>query len=368
VESDFKSPGWLPYTILSVECVGKEKNYDLVSEDGEVVAGVPLSRIRGLGFVDETSLVDGSELGSRSDRMSGSGQDGDPRAHLSRAFPFLSARRLSSQGEIPGDINTNSNRLLKRTWSALGLMESLSPVGVKANSDERRISNPTVSNWICDIGGKKHQIHIADSSLERAPSLFVHVPSLVHLPAPADTTLLALLYKLYNVDEFEVFGSKPHQILYSIACSSSKDATSADQIWHVEIRSAPSDQRTETCTMNAPYARHDDAFNADKWRTENRSRKFVQPVTDCDDEHADTRLGFEGLDEICVQCLEIIELIAEVEGKMSGGTKGDDEGRSFFVNEVLSEKLSMALENPLCVVGGAVPEWCFAVATFAPHM
>jgi hypothetical protein len=66
--------------------------------------------------------------------------------------------------------------------------------------------------------------------------------------------------------------------------------------------------------------------------------------------------------------LEIIELIAEVKSKMSGSTKDDGKYRSIFVNEMLSEKLSKQLENPLCVVGGAVPEWCFAIPSFAPNM
>lgn len=375
IESDFQSSEWLPYTIVSLDCCNDEKKYALVSEDGEVVPGVPSNRIRGLGCFDETSLFDPSCVGSRSDRIGATGRNGTLRAPLSRAFPFLTTRQHGSRGEILGGSagKTTNKLVLKRTWSALGPIESMNPVGVKATSDDRIIPNPNFSTWICDVGGKMAEIDILHSLVERPPSLVVqysstHVNSSVRLSAPADTTVLSLLHSLCDGEEFEVFGSKPHEIIYSLDCFASKDAKYMDKICQGEIRPNPCDRQPVAYPMKTAFARRDDAFNVDEWPTENRSRKSVYPSTDSDDGYTDTRLTFQGLDEICVQCLEIIELIAEVKSKMSGSTKDDGKYRSIFVNEMLSEKLSKQLENPLCVVGGAVPEWCFAIPSFAPNM
>lgn len=371
VESDFRSPGWLPYTIVSAECCDQEKHYALVADDGEVFSGVPLNRIRGIGNVEETPGTSGP--GSRSDHIVAIGRNGDPRAQLSRAFPFLTSRRQESREDFQGGLENRTNkRMLKRTWSALGPLESMSPAGIKAVSRDSVMSGSNVTSWICDIGGRKYEIFIPQSLLERPPSLLVqyksvNVSSPVKVPAPDDTTLLSLLYSLFR-EEFEVFGSKPHQIIYSIAYCPSKHSKLTEQLWEDGTLVASLDRQTNAYAIDSSFASRDEAFVGDEWPTENRSRKLVPPVTDSDDENANTRLSVEGFDEICVQCVEILELLAEVKTKMSGWTKEGDNSLSVFVNEELSQKLSSQLENPLCVVGGVAPEWCFSVPSYAPHV
>jgi hypothetical protein len=87
-----------------------------------------------------------------------------------------------------------------------------------------------------------------------------------------------------------------------------------------------------------------------------------------DDEDVGASLTCEGLDEICIQCLEIIQYLAEVDSILDGRQRKDDKRESVFVSQGLSQKLRDQLENPLLVVGKAIPSWCVTLPTFTPQI
>ena len=64
--------------------------------------------------------------------------------------------------------------------------------------------------------------------------------------------------------------------------------------------------------------------------------------------------------------MEIIEFLARVDAKSPRDNKNGT--GSIFVNQELSQKLTKQTEDPLLVVGGTVPERCFAIPTLTPNM
>ena len=99
--------------------------------------------------------------------------------------------------------------------------------------------------------------------------------------------------------------------------------------------------------------------------TRNRSRKLSLAANYPNENELGARCN--GLDEICVQCIEIIEFLAKEHSKLREDNMIFNNG-SIFVNQVLSQKLIKQMEDPLFVVGEIVPEWCFVVPTCAPNM
>ena len=76
----------------------------------------------------------------------------------------------------------------------------------------------------------------------------------------------------------------------------------------------------------------------------------------------------DGLDEICIQCMEIIGCLADASESASDVKCLDRNVENYFENKVLSRKLMEELEKPLLVVGGALPEWCFIAPAFSPRV
>jgi hypothetical protein len=99
-----------------------------------------------------------------------------------------------------------------------------------------------------------------------------------------------------------------------------------------------------------------------------RSRKLSDSAMYSDEEDAKEPNLSDGLDEICIQCLEIIEYIAEVDKGYGNSKRNDEKSVSVFVNQRLSQKLTDQLESPLIVIGGAVPAWCVELPSFSPHV
>jgi len=371
VESDFISSAWHCYTVVAVRQIdssNRSRTYDLVSEDGEVIGGVPENRIRGLGSSDEVNNsvdMEVSDVGSRADRRSA-----EARAHLSRAFPFLTARRQlssssSSNGSSQGKI---SKRMLKRTWSALAPIEAMCPVGVNAESGKFLTSTSAAATlWKCQVGELEMAVSIRNDLVDFPPSISVEFslarsPSPAKVAEPADTTLVALLRKLYESEEFDMFGKEGHQILYSVVLRPSKSPPRFDDMKLSQL---------EPTSFNTPLAAHDiipSDQNNSLIDQSSRSRKLSDTGSYSDDDDIGVRLSCEGLDEICVQCLEIIEYLAEVDGRLEGGRKKNDDSDSIFVNKGLSQKLTEQLESPLFVVGKAIPEWCLVLPSFCPHL
>jgi hypothetical protein len=363
------SSSWVCYTIVSVRTEDKSKKYDLVSEDGEVFSEVPDTRIRGVGGNEDGNMVidlDDSELGGRADRRSA-----EARAHLSRAFPFLTARRQLSGSDNPSGPSSrgqNSKRMLKRTWSALAPIESMCPVGIQAESSRLFPSTSTVRSWKCKIGDKAMEICIDKAFVDLPPSVSIEFSSPRHaspitISSPSETTLVGLLCKLYDSEEMEVFPKKGHQITYSVVVRPTKGANGFSSIKQAAIDKSAFAQSLTAIDMDTSTDQLTTLLD-----TSNRSRKLSDSAIFSDDEDVGASLTCEGLDEICIQCLEIIQYLAEVDNILDGRQRKDDKRESVFVSQGLSQKLRDQLENPLLVVGKAIPSWCVTLPTFTPQI
>jgi hypothetical protein len=368
VESDFLSPQWHSYTVLSAESSKCNNLYDLVSDDGEVICGVPIDRIRGLGKEDTDPMDPGmiSSPTSRAERRSV-----EARQHLSRAFPFLSPRRLSGADDSSASgSNTlkGARNTLKRTWSALGPLESMRPVEVTAKPIRTSIPDPTVLTWKCGFGDQVVQVYVESDAVDFPPSVSVDFSSPCRtspltIEAPGDTTLVSLLCQLNEGDEIDIFNKKGHKVNCTISVRPSVSTQRLNSMKKSALKNMES----------AAGLLHSEAIDGNEVVSSGiilhrRSRKLSDSALYSDEEDAKDPMLSEGLDEICMQCLEIIEYMAEVDKGFGSSKRNDEKNVSVFVNERLSQKLTDQLESPLIVVGGAVPAWCVELPSFSPHV
>jgi hypothetical protein len=367
VESDFVPPQWRSYTVLSAEPSGGNL-YDLVSDDGEVICGVPIDRIRGLSK-DDTDRIDPEMMSSTATRAER--RSVEARQHLSRAFPFLSPRRLSGAEDSSANVSNTlkgAKSTLKRTWSALGPLESMRPVEVNAKPMKSTISDPTVLTWKCDIGDQVVQVYVESDAVDFPPSVSVAFSSACRtspltIEAPSDTTLVSLLCQLNEDEEIDIFSKEGHKVNCSISV---RPSVSTQRLNNMK-KSALKNMESAAGFLQAEAIEGNEVVSS-AFRLPRRSRKLSDSAVYTDEEDAKDPNLSDGLDEICMQCLEIFEYMAEVEQGYGTCKKNDEKNVSVFVNQRLSQKLTDQLESPLVVVGGAVPAWCVELPSFSPHI
>jgi hypothetical protein len=388
VESNCASSRWQAFTVMKVETVGGSPGQRegisvvLVSDSGEVHCGVRSNQIRGLD-VDEGSGDDGSP-----DREASRARDS--RGQISRAFPFLTVRREISE---PSGSSRPSPKIgvLKRSWSALAPIESMCPIelnlsGGPAPSLVKRPSRIGGIVWRCSLGKKEVDIFAEKAVVELPPRVRVKFSSstshkALDVVSPDDTTLISLLWQLHRRGERQRFSDQSHSLYYSVSFESRKSFDQDDN-FAVPFAAAPNN-KAEWKDMLSGYDVAAAAtlkstavgFLADQqelermsWpHHENRSRKLTHLTSYSSEDEGTYRGLCDGLDEICVQCLEIIRLLSEVSDNPAEPKDKKASSPTIFQNAVLSRKLVEQLEDPLVVVGGAVPEWCFAAPSFAPR-
>jgi hypothetical protein len=97
-----------------------------------------------------------------------------------------------------------------------------------------------------------------------------------------------------------------------------------------------------------------------------RTRPLSAQASLCDDSDAISGLC-DGLNYVCVQCMEVIDVLSEA-GGYTPTARDRHSKSSAFANDDLSKKLVSHLEDPLAVVGGVLPEWCIKAPSFAPRV
>ena len=394
VESNCDSDNWQPHTIVAVDgsenSAGKDDvRYVLVSDTGEVHCGVESRNIRGL---------DSSESSAEDNRTDGgtSGRAGGGRSQISRAFPFLTGRRQSS--DLSRSSSASSPRTpsgvgaLKRTWSALSPIESMCPVEVNLSDEAtpRSAEDSAPAGKIafrCSLGDIMVDILAERDVVERPPRLRVKFSSeetlsAFEITAPEETTLVSLLWRLCRRDDQQLVGDRPHNVFYSVSCETPRS------LGHEEPFSLPpsfgarasiempraSGAPTGIACPNELDLRTSGISAADidasaSWTSPgSRSRKLRQITTYLSDEEGQYRGLCDGLDEICVQCMEIIGLLSEGAEVAAEPKDKSTLPAAVFETDGLSKKLLEQLEDPLMVVGGALPEWCVVAPSFAPRV
>ncbi len=371
VESNIESSSWATYTVVGVDCSDKSEKYDILSEEGEVFCNVPANRISG---VDSKSTGDSE---ARVWQNSESRQGIEAQGPFGRAFPFLmsSTRRQNEDGEGPNASvqKKRGKKSLKRTWSALALSESMRPVEVSPTSkyDERQ-SDKTSFN--CSMGGQKKMTFKVDRKLIEFPPSFQirfsspQSQSSIKVASAEERTLVSLLHQLYQSENFNYFCDDGHQIFYSLHFESSVNEERVNEtIMQKKMKGlnskAPRSSDVHGSCMDLEMKPNDDLIHRKIWETGDHSLKLTHTANLFDYDETGTRCS--GLDEICVQCIEILEFLARVNTRFVIDKK---ENASIFVNEDLSQKLTKQTEDPLFVVGGIIPEWCLSVPALTPNM
>ena len=370
VESDFNSSSWNTYTVVSTDS-SDEIAYDLVNDEGEVISGVPDKNISHAKQNDNTE--DRSRLNPDNRRGV------ESRGQWSRAFPFISLRQTIEERPHPTgreQIKKKGKRVLKRTWSALASIESMCPVGLNVKLSGHNPPSSDAVKFACNLDSCNIDIYVDQTSLEFPPYLSVqfnspHTVSPANISTQDDSTLISLLYKLSQDEEYNFVRDEPHQIFYSVNVRSFIGEKSFD---HTPTQKISKEKKLKLAMISndfliskEPTAIDDPAQKQYTFSTltRNRSRKLSLAANYPNENELGARCN--GLDEICVQCIEIIEFLAKEHSKLREDNMVFNNG-SIFVNQVLSQKLIKQTEDPLFVVGEIVPEWCFVVPTCAPNM
>jgi hypothetical protein len=390
VDSNCASSDWQPYTVVAIdqdESSSQDENlrFVLVSDSGEVHCGVRPSQIRGLAL-NESSDDEGSSS-DRAGRSFAEGRVRDNRGQSNRTFPFLTARRQSSDNtrSISGAVRTFPGvGVLKRSWSALAPIESMCPVELNLSEDplptfqQDRVPVGCLA-WRCSLSDRDIDIFAEHAVVELPPQLRVKFSSqenhtATEVASPNETTLISLLWQINQPDGRHISFEQPHDLFYTVNCEWKRPFDKAPQT--LEFASSVPGKIISPAFENAALANRPqgagmthDAAQRDSGsllNPENRSRKLRNLASYLSDEEGTYRGLCEGLDEICVQCMEIIGLLCEISENPAEPKERKD--WSIFENQILSRKLTEQLDDPLVVVGGALPEWCVIAPSFAPQV
>eukprot|EP00934_Nitzschia_sp_Nitz4_P003384 Nitzschia sp. Nitz4//scaffold92_size79448//25933//35941//NITZ4_005388-RA/size79448-processed-gene-0.72-mRNA-1//-1//CDS//3329560177//3374//frame0 len=359
VDSIVSSAKWRPATIIGSSdfpssVLSNSEEYTLVFDDGNVHTNVAASQVQGLGTYSDDSLL--------SDRFSSGRHRGSVRSQAARSFHLLSARRQAAERRGSSSHSNKYHGVLRRQWSALSLRESMCPVDLQNGPGE------VAANMIL-IGSTKLRLTGDVTHFEKIPSLHVKFGVQISQGLPVDVssspdlTVAALLTAAQQGDEPLYGADGVFQLFFSVDCdieSSLKD----------KIPSAfelPSLNKLGDYGFNSFFDAETEQVSSRKrppWSSMGSMREILEgAMSDNDDEVSPNSLC-DGLDEICVQCMEILSILAD----LSKGENGNLATRNAltFENQDLSKRLSEQLESPLVVIGGSLPSWCFDAPAFAP--
>ena len=354
---------WKVYTLIGFEDGSTTEGAVVVSDEGVVFSGVPFDQIR----CTSEGTHEMEEAAQETSRLP------ETRVSLSRSFPFIaSRRRSSSEDESPGNPTT-----LKRSWSALALAASMRPVDIKVPSvgEESMIppvqrNQPSAPAWDCKVGSTEVRVTCRASAVELPPKVRVKFSTsdklpAVSLPPSAETTLASALTSLHrNQAKWRDWPPRSCcQLYFSLEIDPSSSGMIPPREVQQEADYACAISTQDACSSAA------DLCKAEDWdgRQQDRSRKLsARSVTSVDEEKQSSLC--DGLDEICTQCMEVIRVISQHADDSTEGAESDRPELPGFANTRLSKKLTDQLDDPLCVVGGALPAWCSAAVEFAPRV
>jgi HECT-domain (ubiquitin-transferase) len=358
---------WSVLTLVGTEAATssgstESTRYVLVSDDGDLHSGVSADQIRAYGSIPQ----DESSRSRRSGRLPGDDRHG--------LFPFFTARQIPDypRGEAENSATgSNQAKALKRTWSALSLIDDMRPVDLKVSRDTKEAAGPEVSadlSLVCRLDDSEFQFLADASSVELPPCLCVLFSAHEKLPGvdlsiPADKTLVCALKEVHQKqNKWNEWPPKPTCRLFFTVRATPSDPAMALLNESMAIKAAASDDATgdSSVAVNRSWAP----------RQENRARKLSsRALSSDDDEDEDTVTSLcDGIDEICVQCMEVISLLSECAEDRSSANDRDVLNLPGFANTGLSKKLSEQLDDVLCGVGGALPDWCLVAPSFAPRV
>ena len=353
---------WKVFTLMSIrelptedeDASNKESHYTVVADDGTVYDGIPQDCIR---------LPTSGILGQQEPLWNRRRRGESTRAYPRSAFPFLSA------GQRLGDLGVeNSHTLdgslhevgaLKRSWSALSLAENMRPVELEKpkEANEGR-STPDPLSWGVLVGDVVYRLSAGPSSVEWPPRLGVRLSLAEKMPgldvdSLEDETLVGALMKISDHQKLESVPLRnPCRVLFSLGITDQGASAKPGLPCLVELSAAASMPTRKTTSGELTNRARKVSARSPSVDMETRSMTF------CD-----------GMDDTCVRCLETMSVLLEQVEQMTGSNGTEDrKSMACFANSTLSKKLSSQLEDPLSVVGGAMPEWCILAPSVSPRV
>jgi hypothetical protein len=343
--------------------------YDLVSDDGEVLRGVTQHEIKS-GF-DQDSLSSRARL--LRERVGASARD-------------RSSRMIALRGLGVGDEDADQPPLprvgiLKRTWSALSLLDELSPVDLNAcqkngGEDNRR------SSIKCSVGGVEADTVISASCVEKPPQ-FRFQFGLNDSQPPVDLGSRAITL----VSAFQQLSEKQDTHRDSKTFKFDHRARLYFRIDFVRD-SASLDNSEKTRAASAPF--QITAARAANLSEEKESLLSLDPVPpvlpgmddvmeEVDNRARTSRLWTDESEKLTVNCMQLIDSIGRYvyESGMTVEASERPEAKPSPLYDVvdaslesrsLTNKLSEQLDQSLAVASGALPSWCTELPSLAPRL
>lgn len=331
----------------------REIRFTLISDDGEVHEDVAQDQIR----VDAVGISAGRSGSTRSRSTFRSARED---SSSNGFFPFLVSRqRDEGTGEEPS-LSIVHPKALKRSWSALSLVDELQPIDLQSSEPGRTVTRCLTSRdsrrMKCVMDDGEFEIIARVFRLEEPPKVKVLLGVDERMPPsqpsgdPSETTLVHALKEYYKKqdkwNEWPPFPSCQLYFTIEVEPVGQKVGLSGDVDMELE-----------------------DLVGEIAESTSGRSRKLSSRSLATDEEEPNSLLSKE-FDSCCVHCMEIISAIAECAQAPTSSLTPVKGGPKLlgFSNITLSNKLVEQLENPVYVVGGALPEWCKIATSFAPHL
>jgi hypothetical protein len=349
------------FTIVASSNQEDKELFTLVGDDG-AVSTVQAEAIR---FPERSS--DGDETSAA--RWMARGRRSSGSETLNRVFPFLLTRRRGDSEE--GDESSDSTLMLKRSFSALSLVDALRPTDLipseMARGAVQKLTREREVLLHCEISGRHLALRFAEDGIEKCPSIDVKFNIQEKLPGvemnQPDATLISSLHILYNKRGTcaDICVSRPVRLFFSISTQSEGKMTAAEKF-------TPTHPKIAALPASPPSPVPMEVDTTTSWLPESRSRarKLSSHSVSSDDQELTPGLC-DGLDAICIQSMEVISALSEFTGE-SRILRDRERTGSVFANAALSKKLKDQLDDALSVVGGALPEWCIAAPSFAPRV
>lgn len=330
--------------------------YVLVSDDGELFSNVAADQVRAQRSLarDDISLSRRPVRGIGEDRHS--------------LFPFFATARYLAESDSVS-FSRNKSKSLKRSWSALALVEDMRPVDLKLSRDTKSFTRGVSSspNLVlrCRVDESEFQCVVDAAAFQRPPQLNVQFSAHEKLPgmtlaySPEKTLVYALKELNHKQNKWSELLPKPRcNLFFSVKAELIEPINTAepDTLVTKEPDRDPTTNGSIVCENRSWPLRRSRKLSARSLSNEDEDDFSAVPVL-C-----------EGVDEICVQCMEVISLISECADDPVTQRENDVLNLPGFANPTLTNKLTEQLDDVLCVVGAALPEWCISAPSFAPRV
>lgn len=353
-----------PYTIIGCSQANPDDSldrnvleYDVVSDSGEVLRRIPQQQIK--YALEQDALL--SRARSLRDNVVASVRD--------RSSRMIALRGLAADDDPIDPSQLQGVSLLRRTWSALALLDELSPVDLDACQSKDDLDNdkPTIE---CDIGGYLIEI-LSGSIVEKAPQfhfLFGVDDSqpMVDLGS-GDITLVAAFEQLSEIQGTQC-DSKALKLDRNVALYFRLDfvhSISGDSHASSPSRISSSKRLVKLAEAKKLLLNSDSEVMPESHGVV-RSIQPSLPWT----------IQAEALTLSCMQLINSIGRFVNESEFSFEVSECSDTGRSHLLDIIdaslesrsLTEKLSKQLGQSLAVVGGALPSWCTELPSLAPRL